>query len=270
MKRYVNNWAYELNDVLPAASTTLPIVAGALDRITLDEGDTLDLTIAAGFDPLSEEAEVITLTGQPDGTLLVTRDAPQDWAAGSVVFASLPAGHLNEIQFRLAQLEQGSGGGITVGDAPAGAPSFPGEAILAYDGLLYIGHDTGDVNGWDRFEPIFPGESTASSYITLWDAPTRQRIYWTPDADPLELGISAWSSGLDSEVEILLDYPGTAPLVVAGYLSGVRLMSNVAITNNGDGTASIPVGALQMLRVSRRAETQTVAIIVEPLQALQF
>lgn len=283
MKNYINNWAYTLQDELPAGGTELPLPAGALERIVLAEGDTLDLTIAATLDPLAvSDAEIITLTGGPAGAISIEREYPaRSWPAFSFVYASLPAEHVNEIQQRIGGLEQrtaaleqgggsGGGGGITVGDAPTDAPTALGEAILAYDGLLYLGRDTGDIDGWSRFEPLSTEDSSNGSSFTVWDAPTLQRGHWTRAPGYIELTIGPWGSGLDVDADILLEYAGTDPLVVAGYLSGVKLLSNVAITNNGDGTTSLPIGPAQMIRVSRRAASRTVVILIEPLQSQQF
>lgn len=94
--RFINNWVTPLTADLAAASTTLPIATGALDRLDLAAGGEYLLTIVGSLDPLEQETtERILVSFDGGGALVVARgqdgSTAQDWETGAYVFCSITA-----------------------------------------------------------------------------------------------------------------------------------------------------------------------------------
>ena len=125
--RFINNWLTQLTGQLLAGAATLPIAGDALARLGPGGGGEYLLTITASLDPLQQSNfEVVRVTFS-SGAAVLQRGregtADQTWPAGAFIYAAVTAGHLADLNARVAALE--AGGGI-----PDGALAF-GSDILA-------------------------------------------------------------------------------------------------------------------------------------------
>lgn len=111
--KFINNWATTLTADLAALDDVLPIPPDAANK--LDLSGVYWLTLADAEQSKWEIVEVsagLAIQRGKDGA------APQDWPAGTAVYATVTAGHLTNILNRLAALEAG-GGGTPAGGALA-------------------------------------------------------------------------------------------------------------------------------------------------------
>ncbi len=108
MRKFVNNWVYELGDVLPAGELSLPLPAGALEALALAPGDEVVLTITSSLYPLEQLAFEFVRLQQGGGVTTVERGAlgtaDAEWPAGAVIYASLPAEQMSEWHQAIAAL----------------------------------------------------------------------------------------------------------------------------------------------------------------------